>query len=639
MYLFSDDFVIDSRKADIVVPINKGAGCTTRPHFANQPKSQMKKLILLLAVAWSLASCKTGDQVKKEAQAFIDSYTAEYVKLYTASSEAQWKSNIEIVEGDSTNALATQKANEAFAAFTGSKENIEKATRLLKEKSKLSDLQVKQLEVILFAAANNPQTVEDVVKQRIKAETEQTEKLFGFEFKIDGKPVSTNDIDDILKSETNLEKRRKAWEASKEVGKGLKSGLVELRELRNKTVKALGYHDFFTYQVSEYGMKTDEMMAMMTKLNQELRPLFRELHTYARYELAKKYGVKEVPDYLPADWLPNRWAQDWSSMTTVDGLDIDGILKTKSPEWIVKEGEDFYKSLGFAPLPQVFWDKSSLYPLPKDSKIKKNNHASAWHMDLDKDVRSLMSIEPNSEWFETSNHELGHIYYYMTYTNPDVPPLLRAGANRAYHEAMGSLMGLAAMQKPFLVNKGLVSADAKVDEIQVLLKEALNYAVFIPFAAGTMSEFEKSLYADNLPASEFNKKWWELAKKYQGVVPPAERGEAYCDAATKTHINDDAAQYYDYALSYVILFQLHDHIAKEILKQDPRATNYYGNKEVGQFLRDIMYPGASKDWRAVLKEKTGEDLNAKAMLSYFEPLMNYLKEVNKGRKYTLPETL
>jgi peptidyl-dipeptidase A len=246
-----------------------------------------------------------------------------------------------------------------------------------------------------------------------------------------------------------------------------------------------------------------------------------------------------------------------------------------------------------------------------------------------------MSVEPNSEWYETTNHELGHIYYYMTYTNKDVPPIMREGANRAYHEAMGSLMGLASLQKPFLVNKGLVSKDAKTDDIQGLLKEALNYAVFIPFSAGTMTEFEKSLYADNLPQDQYNAKWWELAKKYQGIVPPGVRDERYCDAATKTHINDDAAQYYDYALSFVILFQLHNHISKNILKQDPRATNYYGNKEVGKFLKDIMYYGSSKDWNAVLKEKTGSELSAKAMIEYFEPLMAWLKEQNKGRKYTM----
>ena len=150
-----------------------------------------------------------------------------------------------------------------------------------------------------------------------------------------------------------------------------------------------------------------------------------------------------------------------------------------------------------------------------------------------------------------------------------------------------------------------------------------------------MSHFEHELYEKNLSKDQYNAKWWEIVKEYQGIEPPGPRGEQYCDAATKTHINDDAAQYYDYALSYVLLFQLHDHIATTILKRDPRATDYYGSKEVGEFLKKIMTPGASRDWRIVLKETTGEDLNANAMLRYFEPLMKYLQEVNKGRKHTI----
>ncbi|MDX5347121.1 MAG: M2 family metallopeptidase, partial [Hymenobacteraceae bacterium] len=558
-----------------------------------------------------------------------------YQRLYKASSEAEWASNTKIVEGDTANAMATRKANEAFANFTGSIENIEKTRRLLKQKSALDPIQIKQLEAILYAAANNPQIIPDVVKERIKAETEQTEKLYGFDYKIFEQTVTTNQLDDILKNETDLQKRQQAWEASKEVGKNLKQGLVNLRRLRNNTVQKLGYNDYFTYQASEYGMSRQEMMDLMQKINEELRPLYRELHTYARYELAKKYGVEEVPDMLPAHWLPNRWGQDWSPMVEVQGIDLNGALKNKGDEWLVKQAEQFYVSLGFPNLPQSFYTKSSLYPLPADAGYKKNNHASAWHMDLDKDVRSLMSVEPNAEWYETTHHELGHIYYYMTYTNPDVPVLLREGANRAYHEAMGSLMGLAAMQKPFLAHLNLIDTTAQTDEVQTLLKEALNYVVFIPFSAGVMSEFEHDLYAESLPENQFNKRWWDLARKYQGIVPPTERGEAFTDAATKTHINDDPAQYYDYALSYVILFQLHDHIAREILKQDPHATNYYGNKQVGDFLKSIMYPGASADWRKMLKDKTGEDLSARAMVAYFQPLMEYLKEVNKGRKYTI----
>lgn len=606
----------------------------------------MKKLFYLLPFSVLLISCTGNKTVENNNEAFQDSvetylenYNKKFQELSSIANEAEWVSNIRIVEGDSTNSIATNMANEEIAKFTGSKENIETATKFLAQKDKLNELQLKQLKAILYKAANNPETHSDIVKQRIKATTAQTEKLFGFDFKLNGKSVTTNDLDGILAGEKNLIKRLQAWESSKEVGKGLKSGLVNLRNLRNKTVQGLGYKDYFEYQVSDYGMSTQEMIDMLQRFNKELYPLYRELHTWARYELAKKYGQKKVPDLIPAHWLPNRWGQDWSALVEVEGINLDSALQTKDAEWIVRQGERFYVSLGFPELPASFYDKSDLYPLPADAAYKKNNHASAWHMDYNQDVRSLMSVIPNSDWYETSHHELGHIYYYLSYSNPDVPVLLREGANRAYHEALGSLMGMAAMQKPFMENLDLIPKDTKSDTMKMLLKEALNYVVFIPWSTGTMSMFEHELYAKNLPESQFNKRWWEIVAKYQGIAPPSARGEEYCDAATKTHINDDAAQYYDYALSFVLLFQLHDHISKTILNQDPHATNYYGNREVGKFIEGIMYPGASKDWRIALKEQTGSDLSAKAMLDYFAPLMDYLKKENEGRKYTLTEVL
>lgn len=597
-------------------------------------------IIILIAVF--LFSCETQKEeqnnIKEEAQAFLDAYTAEFVGLYYASSEAQWKANTMIIEGDTEIQKAVNAADEAFAEFTGKKENIEKARKYLEIQDQLEPLQAKQFESILYMAANNPATVSDLVKKRIAAENAQNEKLFGFDFKLDGRSLSTNEIDNILKEEGDINKRLAAWECSKEVGKGLKPGLTELRNLRNQTVQALGYDDYFTYQVSDYGMSVEEMMQMNKHLISDVWPLYRELHTYMRYELAEKFG-EDVPEMLPAHWLPNRWGQDWSAEIEVEGIDLDGILEEKGAQWLVEQSERFYVSMGFDSLPQSFYVLSDLYPLSADATYKKNNHASAWHMDLKNDVRSLMSVEPNAEWYETTHHELGHIYYYMEYSNPDVPILLRGGANRAYHEAIGSMLGLAAMQKPFLENLDLVPEGVETDETKTLLKEALNYIVFIPFSAGTMTHFEHDLYVDSISDDQFNSKWWQYVATYQGIVPPTVRGEEYCDAASKTHINNDAAQYYDYALSYALLFQFHNHIAENILKEDPRATNYYGRKEVGEFLHKVLSPGATRDWRELLRESTGNDINAKAMLNYFAPLMDYLKEVNEGREHTLPQMM
>jgi len=577
--------------------------------------------------------------VREEADLFLAQYHQRYVPLVYASSLAEWDANTRIVAGDTATADRVRRANEALTAFTGSTDVIVRAQALLSRRAALAPLQARQLDAILRSAAASPQTVPDLVRRRIAAEAAQTERLYGYAFTLGGEEITPNDIDRLLRDTTDLGARRDVWEASKAIGPTLSDGLETLRDLRNGVVQPLGYDDFFAYQTGDYGLTGDEMVALMRRLNDELRPLYRELHTWARYTLAERYG-QPVPEYLPAHWLPNRWGQDWSAMVEVEGLDLDGALATQSPEWVVEQAERFYTSLGFEALPPSFYERSSLYPLPAGASYKKNTHASAWHLDLDRDVRSLMSVEPNAEWYETTHHELGHVYYYLAYTRPEVPPVLRGGANRAYHEAVGSLMGLAAMQPRFAQSVGLLDSTATPpDAVQSLLREALNYVVFIPWSAGTMTMWEHDLYAEDLPRDEWNARWWQYAREFQGIVPPdsarAAVGAPYNDAATKTHVNDDAAQYYDYALSNVLLFQLHDHIAREILNEDPRNTNYYGRREVGDFLRTILAPGATVDGNALLREATGEDLSARPMLDYFAPLMEWLREQNAGRTHTL----
>jgi peptidyl-dipeptidase A len=601
----------------------------------------MNKIVVILAVfgaAVLMLSC-AGDQnatLRADAQSFLDEYTETYLSLFSESSEAEWALNTKIVEGDDTNRERTEAANQAFAAFTGSVEVIESTRALLEDRDALTPLQVNQLEAILYQAANNPQTVPELVKERIAAEAIQTETLFGFDFELAGESVSTNRLDEILRDSLDLESRLATWDAAKAVGPGLKEGLVDLVALRNGTVQALGFEDYFSYQVSDYDMTTEEMVELNIQFVRELWPLYRQLHTWARYELAERYGA-DVPETLPAHWLPDRWGQEWAALVDVEGIDLDGRLTEYNAQWLMEQAEDFFVSLGYPELPETFWERSSLYPLPPDAPFKKNNHASAWHMDLEHDVRSLMSVEADENWWMTVHHELGHIYYYLAYTNPDVPPMLREGANRGFHEAIGYLLGLASMQKAFLQGRGLVEADAETDEIQALLKEALDQVVFIPWSAGVMTLFERDLY-QGLTPEEYNQRWWDYKLALQGIVPPSERPADACDPATKTHINDDAAQYYDYAISYILLHQFHSHIANEILGQDPHNTDYYGSAAAGAFIDSILRLGGTEDWREVMEEHLGQQISAQPMLDYFAPLMTWLEEQNKNRTITLPET-
>ena len=573
-----------------------------------------------------------------QAQQYLDGYNKKYQQLRYADALAQWEMLTHIVAGDTMAQHNADVAGKNLANFTGSNENINAAKKYLAQKKQLTKLQQTQFDAILFNAGNSPETAADIVSQRISTENQQTSKLYGFTFKVDDKAINTSYIDSILNNSNNLTERQKVWEASKEVGKTLKTGLDSLRILRNASVTPLGYKDFFDYQAKEYGLNSDEILKITRQFITESWALYRELHTWAKYELAKKYD-QPVPEFIPAHWLPNRWGQDWSELVNVKSLNIDGVLKEKGAKWMAKKGEEFYTSLGFGALPKTFWEKSSLYPVAANAGYTKNNHASAWHLDLDNDLRSLQSISPTTDYWSTVMHEYGHIYYFQSYSNKNIPIVLRNGANRGYHEAFGTMIGLASLQKPFLENLGLIKKKQTTNDTLKLLKDALDYIVRIPWGSGVMTEFEHNLYTQNLSINDYNNEWWKMVKKFQGIVPPTNRGEEYCDAATKTHIIDDAAQYYDYSFANALVFQFHNYIAKNILHQDPHATNYWGNKAVGNFLKSVMNKGASVDWRELLQTSIHTNMSAKPMVDYFAPVMIYLKRINAGRVYSLPKKI
>lgn len=573
---------------------------------------------------------------QSDAQHFLDQYNSLYLSIATIDNNASWDASTDV---NDINEGRRTASGQALAAFLGDAQIVANARALLTHKAELTPLQVKQLEAVVFDAGVSPASIPDVVNARIAAESKQAAVQDAFVYCLETRaadgscaaPKTANDINEILLSNNDLAARKVAWDASKQIGVPLKSGLADLVKLRNQVARESGYSSYFGYMVSDYGMTVPEMMALLDGFVADTAPLYRELQKWSSRQYAGRYHAALPTGPVPAHWIGNRWAQEWPGL--VAATDLDPYFKDRQPEWIVKQAESFYVSIGFPALPPSFWQKSDLYPVPAGQSRHKNSHASAWHVDVRNDIRSLMSVEPNAEWFGTAHHELGHIYYYVSYSRPEVPPILREGANRAFHEGVGELINVAAGQTPYLKQIGILPAKLKVDPMQHLLAEAIEQTVvFMPFAAGTMSHFEYELYEKNLPPEQWQKRWWEMTGQYQNVAAPdASRltDTALCDACTKTHINDDPAGYYDYALATVIKYQLHEHIAAKILKQDPHACNYYGNKEVGNFLRGILEKGATEDWRKVLKDATGEELSTRAMVDYFKPLQGWLEKENK----------
>ena len=173
--------------------------------------------------------------------------------------------------------------------------------------------------------------------------------------------------------------------------------------------------------------------------------------------------------------------------------------------------------------------------------------------------------------------------------------LLRTGAAPGFHEGVGELIALASSQVPYLQSRGILPKDFKPDKTAFLLDDALARAIpFIYFSCGTMPHWEADVYARIFRRTNGTRAGGNTLAICREIEPPSPRGEEFCDAATKTHINDNPAYYYNYAFATVFKFQLHDYIARKILNQPPQSCNYADNKEVGTWLSNILKKGARK---------------------------------------------
>jgi peptidyl-dipeptidase A len=374
------------------------------------------------------------------------------------------------------------------------------------------------------------------------------------------------------------------------------------------------------------------------RLWQQVRPLYLSLYTFARARLSQHYGPKLVPPDgpIPADLLGNPWAQEWGNIYPLMGMpeksgdvDLTALLQAKhlDAKGMVRYGEGFYKSLGFAPLPETFWERS-LFTKPADRDVV--CHASAWDIDNQNDLRIKMCIQVRDVDFITIHHELGHNMYQRAYENQ--PYLFENGANDGFHEAIGDSIALAITPE-YLHEVGLLPQVPKGgDDIPQLLKQALDRVAFLPFGY-MIDQWRWKVFSGEITPADYNKAWWDLRLKYQGVAPPVARSEADFDPGAKYHIAGNVP-YVRYFLAYILEFQFYRALCHEAGYSGPlyRCT-FFGSKQAGAKFRKMMEMGQSKPWPDALEALTGErQMDASAILEYFAPLKKWLDEQNKGQK-------
>ncbi|MDF2638857.1 MAG: peptidyl-dipeptidase [Novosphingobium lindaniclasticum] len=460
---------------------------------------------------------------------------------------------------------------------------------------------------------------------------------------LDGKEINGSDIESEMGNLTHTPAEfAEMWTTWHDnVGKPMKADYVKMVGIANQGAKELGYADVGAMWRSGYDMTPEQFSAETERLWDEVKPLYLALHTYVRRKLNEKYGDTVQPNTgaIRADLLGNMWAQEWGTIYPLVapkgagdlGYDIGDLLKAqgRTPIDMVKAGEGFYSSLGFAPLPDTFW-KRSMIVKPADREVI--CHASAWDVDNKDDIRIKMCTKVDSNDFVTIHHELGHNYYQRAYNQQ--PFLYLNGANDGFHEAIGDFIALSITPQ-YLVQIGLLDK-AKVPsadkDIGLLLRQAMDKVAFLPFGL-LIDRYRWGIFDGSIQPADYNKAWTKMRLDYQGVTPPAPRSDDGFDAGAKFHVPGNTP-YTRYFLARILQFQFYQAACKQAGWKGPlHRCSFYGDKKVGANLNKMLEMGMSKPWPEALKAFTGTpQMSAKPMLDYFAPLKKWLDEQNKGQK-------
>lgn len=604
----------DVAQVEPAVPCPPASAATTAPTLAPPPEAA---------------------PTEADARAFLTDVDRDLRRVWTQSSRAGWVQANFIT--DDTDALAAA-AEEATMEYLG---RTIKSARRFEGLTLPADLQ-RQLDLLKIAISLPP-----VSDPKGRAELAEISVWMNGTYgkgkycpdRLKGKCQDLGQLSEILAKSRNYDDLQEAWTGWHAVGKQIKDRYVRYVELSNQGAKDIGFPDVGTLWKSGYDMPPQSFEQDTDRLWTDVKPLYDSLHCYARKKLRDKYGKDKIGEKapIPAHLLGNMWAQEWDNIYDLlqpypgePSLNVTkGIEKKKlDAKGMVRIAERFFTSLGLDPLPATFWERS-LFTQPKDRDVV--CHASAWDVTYNDDLRIKMCIRPTEEDLVTIHHELGHDYYYHYYHK--LPMLLQQGANDGFHEGIGDTLVLSVTPE-YLQSLGLIDKvpTGEKADVNFLLKRALQSIAFLPFGK-LIDQWRWDVFSGKTKPSEYNKAWWDLRKKYQGVAPPVARTEADFDPGAKYHVPSNTP-YIRYFLARIYQFQFHRALCKAAGKEGPlHRCSIHGSKEAGAKMKALLQMGASRPWPEAMAAITGQNkADATAILEYFAPLKKWLDDQNKGEQ-------
>jgi len=572
-----------------------------------------------------LAACTTAPTVE-DARAFLEDANARLLEDGNRSARASWV-QANFITPDTGTAAA-----EAREAVMGTSVELAAEAAVYDDLEPPPDL-ARQMK-LLKLSQTLPGPADAGGRAELARLAVDLEGVYG-KGKYENRPL--NDLEKVMAESRDYDELLDAWQGWRTIAPPMKATYQRTVELGNTGARELGFDDLGALWRSNYDMAPDEFEAELARLWGQVKPLYEALHAHVRAGLRVRYGPDKVPEsgLIPAHLLGNMWAQEWGNIyplvapgTGRGGYDLTELLRRKGVDELelVRIGERFFSSLGFEPLPDTFWERS-LFVKPRDREVV--CHASAWNVDNDQDLRIKMCIKIDAEDFVTVHHELGHNYYQRAYR--EQPFLFRGSANDGFHEALGDAVALS-VTPGYLVEIGLLDREPDASaEVALLLRTALDKVSFLPFSL-VIDKWRWKVFSGEVSPENYNGAWWELREEYQGIEAPVARTEDDFDPGAKYHV-PAYTPYTRYFLARILQFQFHRALCREAGYEGPLyRCSIYGSEAAGDRLRRMMAMGMSQPWPDALEALTGQrEVDASALVEYFEPLVTWLDEQNEGR--------
>jgi peptidyl-dipeptidase A len=538
--------------------------------------------ILLMTMFWSCTSKQ--EKMETRMRDFISSYEEEAIPLYKESALASWDANI---TGTAEAWARNEKASVAYISYYTDKEAFA-GLKELKESGMVKDpVLARQLD-LLYNMYLAGQIDTSLISEQVRMETGISKKFNTFRADVDGKQLTDNEVEDILRHSVSSAELQKAWEGHKMIGPLVADDIIMLVKHRNKIAHELGFSNYHEMSLKLSGQDPDEVTAIFDELDSLTRGSFTRLKGEIDNYYAKRYGI---PASELKPWhYQNRYFQEAPEIYSVN---FDKYYEKQDP---VKLASDYYSSIGL-PVDAIL-ARSDLYEKPG-----KNQHAFSTDIDRAGDVRTLDNIRPDSYWMNTILHELGHgVYSY--YNDMTLPFTLRDAAHAFTTEAVANFFGRLATNPEWMNYMGIIDEKEK----EKISEDALNafrlqQLVFSRWAQ-VMYRFEKSMYED--PEQDLNQLWWDMVEKYQMIVKP--EGRDMPDWATKIHIALYPCYYHNYLLGEMLASQFTAYINTSVTKGETDSDL----KLMGEFFKTAVFmPGARYQWNEMIEKATGEKLTAK----------------------------